>query len=91
MGFMEKLTVHGVQARAKAAAASLSNIDFVTADAESANFEEAAFDCVLCSSGMLYMQDIGAAVQRFHRWLKPGGALHFNTPQVRLTQTKLQC
>ena len=78
------ITIVRVQAQKKAATGNLSNLEFVLSDAETAEFPEGTFDRLLCSSGMLYLQHIGAAVHRFHSWLKPGGEVHFNTPQVGL-------
>lgn len=57
-------------------------MDFLLADAEAVSFPEHSFDLILCSNGMAYLQDIPAAVKKFHSWLKPGGKLCFNNPQV---------
>lgn len=78
------ITIGHVQAQMKAATSNLSNLGFLLLDAETAEFPEGTFDRLLCSSGMLYLQHIGAAVHRFHNWLKPAGELHFNTPQAGL-------
>lgn len=73
-----------LQARRKAMELQLTNCTFLQADAESVEPQENSFDSVFCSSAMLYMQDISLALKRFHKWLKPGGCLYFNTPQVLL-------
>lgn len=59
-----------------------ANVDFLLADAEAVSFPEHSFDLILCSNGMAYLQDIPAAVKKFNSWLKPGGKLCFNNPQV---------
>ena len=71
-----------MQAKSLASAGGLSNITFLQQDAELAVFEPASFDAILCSSGMIYLQDHQRATQQFHLWLADGGSLHFNTPQV---------
>lgn len=73
-----------LQAREKAKSLQLSNCNFQLVDAEAADFQAESFDAVLCSSGMLYMQDIASAIRRFQAWLRPGGRLCFNTPQARM-------
>ena len=78
------ISIVRVQAQKKAATSNLSNLKFLLLDVETAEFSEGTFDRLLCSSGMLYLQHIGAAVHRFHSWLKPGGEIHFNTPQASL-------
>lgn len=40
------------------------------------------YDTILCSSGMLYLQDVQAAIEKFSSWLEEDGMLCFNTPQV---------
>ena len=70
------------QAERKAKEHKLSNLTFQLRDAETAIFEESSFDSILCSSGLIYLQDHDAALRRFLQWLKPGGKLCFNTPQV---------
>ena len=67
------ITIVRVQAQKKAATSNLSNLEFVLLDEETAEFPEGTFDRLLCLSGMLYLQHIGAAVHRFRSWLKPCG------------------
>lgn len=71
-----------LQAQAKAKLLNLTNCFFIQADAETAELPAKAYDAVFCSSAMLYMQDIPPVISRIHYWLKPGGSLYFNTPQV---------
>ena len=85
IGHGRRLRISNVtQARQKASDRALSNLEFLVADAELAHLEHGAYDRIMCSSGMLYLQHIEAAVGRFHDWLKPGGQLLFNTPQVHM-------
>jgi SAM-dependent methyltransferase len=60
----------------------LHNVEWVLGDAEVIDFPERSFDVVTCSSAMLYLEDIPTAISRMRRWLRPGGRLVFNTPQV---------
>jgi ubiquinone/menaquinone biosynthesis C-methylase UbiE len=70
------------QARAKKAdmAAGSAPVEFLVRDAEAADLPDAAFDLVLCSNGMAYLEDKDAAAAKFRRWLRPGGRLAFNNP-----------
>ena len=85
--FPEILTA---QAKKKADTGKLSNCTFMLADAETVEFRADTFDLILCSSGMLYLQEIAWAIKSFHGWLKPGGRLCFNTPQVHFYHQFLQ-
>jgi len=71
-----------VQAERKAKQLGLDNLELRQADAEDVVFGDETFDSILCSSAMIYLQHIDRALQRFAAWLKPGGSLCFNTPQV---------
>lgn len=66
------------QARRKVEALGLSNIQFQLADAEALDFPENSFDLVLCSSAFIWMSDLNAALQLWHRLLKPGGLIGFH-------------
>lgn len=66
------------QARRKVEALGLSNIQFQLADAEALDFPENNFDVVLCSSAFIWMSDLNAALQLWHRLLKPGGLIGFH-------------
>lgn len=63
------------QARDKATALGLGQVEFQLADAESLDFPENSFDCVLCCSAFIWMTDLIAALQHWHRLLKPGGLI----------------
>lgn len=66
------------QARRKVEALGLSNIEFQLADAETLNFSANSFDRVLCSSALIWMADIPAALRLWYRFLKPGGLIGFH-------------
>ena len=72
-----------MQATKKAVGLNLTNLELQVADAESVDFEEETFDIITCSSAMLYLQHHERALRRFLSWLKAGGKLLFNTPQVK--------
>lgn len=61
------------QARRKVETADLRK-----ADAERIELEDGSFDAVLCSSALMWLIDIPAALARFHRWLAEGGVLGFS-------------
>ncbi len=66
------------QARHKAAALGLSNIEFQVADAEALDFADDRFDYIFCSSAFIWMSDLLGALRLWHRLLKPGGVLGFH-------------
>ncbi len=66
------------KAREKVAALGLSNIEFQLADAEALNFPANSFDRVLCSSALIWMADIPAALRLWYQFLKPGGLIGFH-------------
>jgi ubiquinone/menaquinone biosynthesis C-methylase UbiE len=68
------------EARRKAAAAELRNIDFVLADAERLELPRDSFDRVFCSSALVLMSDIPRALRRWIDFLKPGGIIAFDAP-----------
>ena len=57
-------------------------MEYFVQDVETASFPNNAFDCILCSNGMAYLQHPQATLQRFRSWLCPGGKLAFNSPLV---------
>jgi SAM-dependent methyltransferase len=75
------------QARQKARAQGLANVTFEAGDADTLPLPAGGFDVALCSSGMLYFADVGAALRRIAGWLRPGGRLAFNTPVVRASRS----
>jgi ubiquinone/menaquinone biosynthesis C-methylase UbiE len=66
------------QARRKAEELSLNNIEFQLADAEALNFPANSFDCVLCSSALIWMTDLSAALRLWGQLLKPNGLIGFH-------------
>ena len=62
-------------ARAKAAAAHLSNVEFRTADVEHTGLPPASFDAVVCVFGVFFLPDIAAATAELWRLVRPGGTL----------------
>ena len=70
-------------------ARGLTNVTLVHGDAMSDDVNEALrgaapFDVITCSSALIYMPSVPAALRRFASWLAPGGRLAVNTPMVRL-------
>lgn len=68
------------QARQKVEAAGLQNIEFIEADAEDINFSDSSFDVIFCCSAIVFMNDISASLQKWHRFLKTGGFVAFTCP-----------
>ena len=61
--------------RARAAAAGLTNVSFVHADAQVHAFEPASFDVVVSNSGSMFFDDQDAAFTNLRSALKPGGRI----------------
>ncbi|MEH1943860.1 MAG: methyltransferase domain-containing protein [Nostoc sp.] len=68
------------QARLKIAAARLQNIELIEADAEYFNFTDSSFDVVFCCEAIVLFPDILATLQKWYRFLKPGGYVAFTCP-----------
>ena len=66
------------QAKRKIEALGQNNIELVLADAEKLNFPANSFDVVLCSSALIWMADVPAALHLWHQLLKPGGLIGFH-------------
>ena len=66
------------QARQKIETLGLTNIRFEVADADEQRLPECCFDAILCSSAIVYLTDIPAALGRWHAALKSGGTLAFS-------------
>jgi SAM-dependent methyltransferase len=66
-------------AREKAAAASLTNVEFRQADFDQAYFRNASFDAVICVFGLFFFPVMPATLQKMWRILKPGGRLAITT------------
>ena len=66
------------QARRKVELLGLCNIEFRLADAEALDFPLNTFDCIFCSSALIWMSDLLGVLQLWHQFLKPGGLLGFH-------------
>lgn len=66
------------QAQSKIDAEGLLNIELVEADADYLNFLDNSFDAILCSSAIVYLADIPAALHSWYRFLQPGGTVAFS-------------
>ena len=67
------------EARAAVAAAQLTNVEILEADATNlARFPAASFDAVICAAALLYMP-VASALAEWHRLLAPGGTIGFST------------
>jgi ubiquinone/menaquinone biosynthesis C-methylase UbiE len=67
------------QAKRKVETLGLGNVEFQLADAEALNFPDNSFDCIFCSSALIWMSDLLSALRHWHQLLKPGGLLGFHT------------
>lgn len=63
------------QARAKARARGLGNLDFTVANLESMDLGEGRFDAASCGFGVFFLPDMDAAMRAIARHVKPGGAI----------------
>jgi ubiquinone/menaquinone biosynthesis C-methylase UbiE len=68
------------QAREKVTATGLKNIEFIEEDAENINLKADSFDVIYCCSAIAYFTNIPACLQKWHRFLKPGGFIAFTCP-----------
>ncbi|ABA22551.1 Protein-L-isoaspartate(D-aspartate) O-methyltransferase [Trichormus variabilis ATCC 29413] len=66
------------QAEQKIKTLGWQNIELIKADAEYINFEDESFDVILCSTAIVYFQDIPAALGKWYRFLKKGGIVGFS-------------
>lgn len=60
-------------ARERIAAAGLTNVELVEADAEALSWEPKSFDAVLSRWGLMFMPDLDGVVHKIHHALKPDG------------------
>lgn len=65
------------QARTRAAAANIVNVQFDEADAQTHPFESASFDVAISRFGVMFFDDPAAAFTNIARALRPGGRLAF--------------
>jgi SAM-dependent methyltransferase len=61
--------------RERAAAAGLTNVEFVKADCSNLDFAPASFDAVVSRWGIIFEPDAEAAAGRIRRFLKPGSRM----------------
>ncbi len=66
------------QAADAVAAASLSHVSLLQADAECLDYPADSFDLIFCCNALPYMSDVPAALRHWHSLLRPGGRLAFN-------------
>lgn len=55
--------------------AGLANVTTLVSDASALEVAEAEFDAAICRFGLMFMPDLGQALRRIHRALKPGARL----------------
>ena len=78
------------QARLKIAAAKLQNIELIEADAEYFHLSDSSFDVVFCCEAIALFPDILATLQKWYRFLKPGGFVAFTCPPETAYMASLQ-
>jgi ubiquinone/menaquinone biosynthesis C-methylase UbiE len=59
--------------RARQRLAASPNASVMVEDGQSLRFDEASFDAVLCSLGLMFFPDPARGLSEFHRVLRPGG------------------
>ncbi|MEP0869591.1 methyltransferase domain-containing protein [Trichocoleus desertorum AS-A10] len=68
------------QAKRKVEPLGLTNIEFVEADAEAVDFMPESFDVIFCCSAITYLPDIPKTLEKWYRFLRPGGFVAFTCP-----------
>src|SRR6476646_8277996 len=63
------------KARARSAAAGLTNVTFVHGDAQVHDFEPESFDVIISNAGAMFFDDKVAAFTNLRRALRPGGRI----------------
>ncbi len=66
------------EAKRKAEVLGLKNIQFQLADAEALDFPPNSFDVILCSSALIWMSNVSAALCHWQKLLKSGGLIGFH-------------
>ena len=61
--------------RERAAAAGISNVEFIEIDAEKLDLDHETFDAVLSRATLMFLPDVAGVLKRLHGFLKPGGRL----------------
>lgn len=69
------------QAKAKIKTEDIENLELMLADVELVDFNNEQFDLILCCSGLVFISDIPALLDKCYRWLKPGGCLAFTASE----------
>lgn len=79
------------QARLKAKATGLSNLEFQQGDITRLDFPEHRFDAVACASAIFFLPDQLAALREWKRVIRPGGRVVFSSfgPTLRQPMAKL--
>jgi arsenite methyltransferase len=67
------------QAQQKINELELRNIELIEADADYINFEDESFDIIICSTAIVYLKDIPAALKNWYHWLRKDGLLGFSS------------
>lgn len=67
------------EAKAKADAKNLTNLEFRVGDMLALDYPEASFDAVICIFGIFFVPDMVAAVKELWRHVCPGGRLAITT------------
>jgi arsenite methyltransferase len=65
------------RAQEKIDRAGLNNVAFIEIDEAEFAAKEGQFDGIYCSSAIVIFPDIAASLNRWYRWLKPGGFVAF--------------
>ena len=68
------------QARDKAEALDLGNVEFQLADAELLNFPANSFDRILCANTFPWLENKAATLRLWHQFLKADGLIGVHTP-----------
>jgi len=63
------------QARQKAAALNLNNIEFIERDMEDLAFPDNTFDCAVCAFGIFFVMDMEKQLAHISSKVKPGGRI----------------
>lgn len=63
------------QARHKAAARGVANVEFAEMDMQALRFEPATFDAAICAFGIFFVEDMESALAHIASKVKPGGTV----------------
>lgn len=61
------------QARQKAAALNLNNVEFIERDMQNLGFSDNQFDCAICAFGIFFVMDMETQLSHISSKVKPGG------------------